>query len=73
MVEMRSFWCKDLPTIEDISYAYSLVKEQDIAVSIGWFVKYNGKYLRVITRETLEKYPTPETFFEKSIPHIYGM
>lgn len=73
MVEMRTFWCKDVPTIEDISYAYSLVKEQDIAVSIGWFVKYNGKYQRVITRETLEKYPEPEKYFKEVIPHIYGM
>ena len=73
MVEMRSFWCEDTPTIDDISHAYSLVKEQDIAVSVEWAVIFNGKYQRVITHETLEKYPTPEKYFKEAIPHIYGM
>lgn len=73
MVEMRSFWCKDTPTIDDISHAYSLVKEQDIAVSVEWAVIFKGKYQRVITRETLEKFPTPEKYFKEVIPHIYGM
>lgn len=73
MVEMRTFWCKDVPTIEDISYAYNLVKEQDIAVSIEWVVIFSGKYQRVVTRESLEKFPEPEEYFKEIIPHIYGM
>lgn len=73
MVEIRSFWCKDVPTINDISYAYGLIKEQDIAVSIEWFVRYNGRHQRIITRETLEEYPTPEKYFKEAIPHIYGV
>lgn len=73
MVEMRTFWCKDVPTIDDIFYAYKLVKEQDIVVSIEWYVKYNGRHQRIITRETLEKYPSPEKYFKEVIPHIYGV
>ena len=73
MIVMRTFWCKGRPTLEDISMAYELLKIDDIAVSIEWFIPYNGRHQRILTRETLDKYPAPEKFFEESIPHCYGV
>ena len=73
MIEMKTFWCKGRPTLKDISKAYELVKSEDVAIRIEWFVPYNGMHDRTITVDTLSRYPTPEMFFEEAIPHCYGV
>ena len=72
MIEMKTFWCEDVPQLDDIKHAYELV-EQGYAVTIEWYVKWSGSYSRMVTKSSLEKYPTPEEYFEIVIPHIYGV
>ena len=69
MKEIKSFWCNDKPTLEDILKAFALAY-MDYAVEIKWHVNYSGDYCRIITRDIAEKYK-PEEYFEKFIPHTY--
>ena len=41
MIEMKTFWCEDVPQLDDIKHAYELV-EQGYAVTIEWYVKWSG-------------------------------
>ena len=71
MTEIKSFWIDNVPTLEDIEQAYSLV-DTGVIVSIRWFVPYNGSHERVITKNVTQEH-TVEEYFEKCIPHIYGV
>ena len=71
MTEIKSFWIDNVPKLEDIEKAFSLVNEWT-CVSILWYVKYNGSHERIITYDIKRKY-TAEEFFEDCIPHVYGV
>jgi hypothetical protein len=69
MKEIRSFWCEDKPTLEDIEEAYAKVSE-GLVVEIHWYVDYSGIYSRTIRDKDVNKY-SAEEYFEKCIPHVY--
>ena len=71
MTEIKSFWIDSTPKLDDIKQAFELAKT-DVAVSIRWYVKYNGSHERITTKEIIDEY-TCEEYFEKCIPHIYGV
>lgn len=71
MIEIKSFWITDRPTLTDIEQAFEIAKN-GIAVSIRWYVKWNGSHERIITKETTEKYSC-EQYFNECIPHVYGV
>ena len=71
MIEIKSFWIDDIPKLEDIEETYNLVTDKT-CVSIRWYVKYNGSHERLITEKVKQQY-TAEEYFEKCIPHIYGV
>ena len=72
MIEIKTYWLDDFPTIEDVEEAFELVKANDIMVELRWCVPYSGVYGRTLNKETLEEF-TPESYFEKVIPHCYGV
>lgn len=72
MIPIKMYWCEDVPTIEDIKQAFDIVANENVVVSIRWFVKYNGLHEKFVLKELLEEY-TPESYWEKVIPHIYGV
>lgn len=69
MKEIRSFWCEDKPTLEDIKEAYAEVFKGFVII-IQWHVKYSGMYSRTITKEDVDKY-SAEKYFKECIPHRY--
>ena len=71
MTEIKSFWIDNVPTLEDIEQAYSLV-DTGVVVSIHWFVPHNGSHERIITKDITQKY-TAEEYFDRRIPHMYGI
>ena len=71
MTEIKSFWIEPVPKLSDIEQAFELAKT-GVAVSIRWYVPYNGSHERVILKDTTEKY-TVEEYFKNCIPHIYGV
>lgn len=71
MKEIRSYWCEDKPTLEDIEEAYAEVSKGFIVI-IQWQVEYSGMYSRTIREKDVEKY-SAEEYFEKCIPHVYAV
>ena len=71
MKEIRSYWCEDKPTLEDIKEAYTEVSKGFIII-IQWHVEYSGMYSRTIREEEVNKY-SAEEYFEKCIPHVYAV
>jgi len=72
MNEIKYFWIDGMPTVEHIKEAYRIVKEENYIVTLKWFVKYSGHYAISVDHEDIETM-TPEEFFEKEVPHIYGV
>ena len=71
MTEIKSFWVGERPTLKDIEQAFELAKT-GIAVSIRWYVSYNGSHERLILKDTTEKYSVEE-YFKNCIPHCYAV
>ena len=69
MKEIRTYWCEDKPTLEDIKEAYTEVSKGFVII-IQWYVEYSGIYSRTIREENVNKY-SAEEYFEKCIPHVY--
>lgn len=72
MIPMKTFWCEDTPTVEDILAAYQEV-QQGAVVMIYWAVSYDGLYHRVITEDTVKQFPNCQDYWDKCLPHIYGL
>lgn len=72
MIQMKMYWCENVPTLEDIQQAYAEVANGYV-VSMNWAVAYSGAYKRIITKDTVENYPDCADYLEKRIPHIYGV
>lgn len=72
MIPMQTFWCEDRPTVEDVKQAFEIAAQDNVVVSMEWFVKYNGMHRRLITKEHTKQY-TPEKYWEGVIPHVYGV
>lgn len=73
MKRIESYWCEDRPSLEDIKFAYDRVLSADVVVEIEWFVRYNGKHSRIITRSEIEDCPDYHEYFKIYIPHCYGV
>ena len=71
MTEIKSFWIDDRPELEDIEHAFELAKT-GIAVSIRWYIRYNGSHERIITKETTQNYSVEE-YFKNCILHTYAV
>ena len=71
MVEIKEYWCNDKPTLKDIKKAFEETTP-DKYIRISWFVKYNGNHSRFITWDITQKI-SPEEYYEKYIPRMYGM
>lgn len=72
MVEVKTYWCETVPQLEDILQAYTDVSNGYV-VSLNWAVTYSGSYHRIITKNTVEKYPDCADYLENCVPHIYGV
>lgn len=73
MKRIESYWCENRPILDDIRYAYVRVLTSNVVVEIKWFVPYNGTHSRVITQSIIEDCPDYHEYFEKYIPHCYGV
>ena len=73
MKRIESYWCENKPTLDDIRFAYVRVLEGNVAVEIRWFVPYNGNHSKIITQNVIEDCPDYHEYFEKYIPHRYGV
>lgn len=72
MTKIEHYMCDDMPRVKDIQEAFEIVKSNNVIVCINWYVKHSGRYQRFLSKELAEEI-TPEEFWEKYIPHIYGM
>lgn len=65
---LKDYWCDSTPTDEEIEEAISIASADDCVVNLQWFVKYNGYYRAVITKDD-----TLEYIKQRFIPRMYGM
>ena len=72
MIKIENYWIDDRPTLEDIKEAYDLVSKNNIIIKISWYVEYSGSYSRMVTKEHIAEM-SAEEYFEKVIPHVYGV
>lgn len=71
MTEVKEYWCGDKPTLEDIKKAFKETYPYKY-IRISWFVQYNGNHSRLITWDITQEV-SPEEYYERYIPHIYGV
>lgn len=71
MKEIKTYWCEDKPTLEDIELAFKQVLWGSV-VEIKWYVEYSGTYSRIIREKDVNKY-SAEEYLEKCIPHRYAV
>lgn len=71
MTEVKEYWCDGKPTLKDITKAFQEASPYRY-IRISWFVQYNGNHSRLITWSMTQKF-TPEEYYEKYIPHRYGV
>lgn len=71
MKEIKSYWCEDKPTLEDIKEAYTEVSKGFVII-IQWYVEYSGIYSRIIREKDVNKH-SAEEYYEKCIPQVYSV
>ena len=72
MTEIKQYWIEDTPKIDDIEEAFKIVEEQNVVVTLRWHVAWSGSYSASIDLEDTQQL-SPTEYFEKHIPHVYGV
>lgn len=69
LIKIKSYWCENTPTVEEITWAFDNATE-NTCIQLKWYVKHSGEYSRTIYHDYTNTM-TPQEFYDNYIPKVY--